>query len=176
MRPMMTIKCKRIIDGKTYNTETAALIAEHCLEENNYEESVHLYRTRFGAYFLHAYLVGIDEHEYSKIEPLNTEQARSWLEKYKGDDPDFIEHLFDEMPEAGSGESKFTLRMPDILRERLAARAKANDQSLNAWIIRCLESCAAEPASYAESGDRRDIPPMGNMVRGKDGAWRPRGT
>ena len=44
------------------------------------------------------------------------------------------------MPEAGSGEAKYTLRMPDSLRDRLAERAKANNQSLNAWIVRCLES------------------------------------
>ena len=48
------------------------------------------------------------------------------------------------------GEVKFTLRMPDSLRERLAERAKANDQSLNAWIIRCLEPCAAEAAQSGE--------------------------
>jgi hypothetical protein len=57
--------------------------------------------------------------------------------------------LFGKMPEAGSGESKFTLRMPDSLRDRLAERAKANNQSLNAWIVRCLESCAAQAVSDA---------------------------
>ena len=54
-------------------------------------------------------------------------------------DVELIERLFGEMPEAGSGETKFTLRMPDSLRDRLAERARANRQSLNAWIVRCLE-------------------------------------
>jgi hypothetical protein len=80
------------------------------------------------------------------------------------------------MPEAGAGEIKYTLRMPESLRDRLAARAKTNDQSLNAWIVRCLETCAAEAAPAAESGDRRDMPPWGKTVRGKDGTWRPKGT
>lgn len=80
------------------------------------------------------------------------------------------------MPEAGSGELKFTLRMPDSLRERLAERAKANGQSLNAWIVRCLESCAAETSSNDESGGQRDIPPMTNMVGSNRTGWRTRGT
>lgn len=80
------------------------------------------------------------------------------------------------MPEAGSGKSKFTLRMPDSLRERLAERAKANDQSLNAWIVRCLESCAAEGAPDAGSSEPHDIPPMGNMVGSNRTGWRTRGT
>lgn len=166
----MEIKCKRIIDGKTYNTETATQIVGH---ESDYEDSsnvAYLYQTRFGAFFLYWY----DDQEGEGISPWSPEQAREWLEKYHSRRVDLIESLFGRMPEAGSGESKFTLRMPDSLRDRLAERAKANSQSLNAWIIRCLESCAAE--AVAETEDRRDTPPMGNMVRGKDGTWRPRGT
>ena len=73
-----------------------------------------------------------------------------------------IERLFGEMPEAGSGESKFTLRMPDSLRERLAERAKANNQSLNAWMVRCLESCA-------------NVPPMTGLTGSNREGWRTKG-
>ena len=81
--------------------------------------------------------------------PFTPDQTREWLEKHRSHDVDLFESLFGKLPEAGSGESKFTLRLPDSLRERLAARAKDNGQSLNAWIIKCLERCAPpgeEPA------------------------------
>jgi hypothetical protein len=145
-----TIKCKRIIDGKTYNTETATEIYGWD-DDSNYDahgvlSGEHLYQTRFGAFFRYRYLDGIsDETDEEEIEPLSPEQARKWLEQRGSAGAHLIESLFGEMPEAGSGEIKYTLRLPESLRDRLAARAKANEQSLNAWIVRCLESCAAEP-------------------------------
>jgi predicted HicB family RNase H-like nuclease len=138
----MAIRCKRIIDGKTYNTETATQIAGFSQDPGPYEVGDYLYQTRFGAFFAYSYLAGADEDDFEKIEPLTPEEARAWLEKNHSYGPDLIEKLFGEMPEAGSGEIKYTLRLPESLRDRLAALAKANQQSLNAWIIRCLESCA----------------------------------
>jgi hypothetical protein len=146
---MAFFKCKRIIDGKTYNTETATEIAGVDNDDYSvpYEAGAYLYQTRFGAFFLFSYYEAHREDDYEKIEPFTPDQARDWLEKNVSHRVDLIEKLFGTMPEAGSGESKFTLRMPDSLRDRLAALAKANDQSLNAWIVRCLETCAdAEPA------------------------------
>ena len=75
------------------------------------------------------------------------------------------------MPEAGSGETKFTLRMPDSLHKRLTQLAKAENQSLNAWIVRFLESGAGMPES-----DEEDIPPMGGLVGSNRTGWRTRGT
>jgi hypothetical protein len=168
----MAIKCKRIIDGKTYNTETATQVVGWGGGDGPYEHGKYLYQTRFGAFFVYSYLDGADEDDFEKIEPLTADEARAWLEKNASYDPELIEKLFGEMPEAGSGESKFTLRMPESLRDRLAERAKANNQSLNAWIIRCLESCAAEPAD----GAQRDIPPMGGLVGSNRTGWRTGGT
>jgi hypothetical protein len=141
----MAIKCKRIIDGKTYNTETATQIAGR---EDDYDDpflsaGAYLYQTRFGAFFLYSYLDGFDENDFEKIKPLTPDEARAWLEKNYAYDVDLIERLFGQMPEAGSGEIKFSLRLPESLRDRLADRAKTNGQSLNAWIVRCLEGCAA---------------------------------
>ena len=174
----MEIKCKRIIHGKTYNTETATQIAGREVDNEDfpYAAGAYLYQTRFGAFFLYSYVDGSGEQDYERIQPFTPDQARDWLEKNESYRADLIETLFGEMPEAGSGETKFTLRMPDSLRDRLAERAKANGQSLNAWIIRCLESCASAPVSETEGEDQGDVPPMANMVRGKDRVWRPRGT
>ncbi|MGA2492670.1 MAG: toxin-antitoxin system HicB family antitoxin [Roseiarcus sp.] len=173
----MAIRCKRIIDGKTYNTETATQLAggEHDGPQWG-DAGAYLYQTRFGAFFLYSYLDGTGEDDCEQITPFTPEQAREWLEKHQSYRVDLIESLFGKMPEAGSGESKFTLRMPDSLRHRLADRAKANNQSLNAWIVRCLESYAAEAVPATDAGDQRDTPPMGNMVRGSGGIWRTKGT
>jgi hypothetical protein len=140
----MAIKCKRIIDGKTYNTETATLV--HAVDNDHGlpERGEHLYQNRFGAFFLYAYLDGWGEDDYEKITPLSPDEAREWLEKNAQWRPEIIETLFGEMPEAGMNEVKFTLRLPESLRGRLARKAKENEQSLNAWIVRCLESCASD--------------------------------
>lgn len=142
---MLQPKCKRIIDGKTYNTETSTMIAGYWDEEHppvtfgNF-----LYQSRHGAFFRYEEQDGYGEDDYQRITPLAPAEAQAWLEKYQSYDPELIERLFGEMPEAGSGEVKFTLRMPESLRTRLAAKAEANKQSLNAWIVRCLEGCAGD--------------------------------
>lgn len=152
-----TIKCKRIIDGKTYNTETATQLAgwdDDNSETGPFDSGTYLYQTRFGAFFLYSYFEGDGEDDFERIEPFTPEQAREWLEKNQSWNVELIERLFGQMPEAGSGEIKFTLRLPESLRDRLAAKAKANDQSLNAWIVRCLENCAAAPDDNASPRTR----------------------
>ena len=145
------IKCKRIIGGKTYNTETATQIHGYSTspDDVSWEAGIALYQTRFGAFFSYEFYEGHGEDDYETIEPLTPEQAQSWLETKAPYMVHLIEKLFGEMPEAGSAEVKYTLRMPESLRDRLAALAEANKQSLNAWIIRCLESCAAQGAPPA---------------------------
>ncbi len=152
----MAIKCKRIIDGKTYNTETATQIYGFAREN---ESSIYgkepevsgrfLFQTRFGAYFLLTYKDGYYDENFEIISPCTPDEARQWLETNASYQPELIERLFGEMPEAGLGEIKFTLRLPESLRDRLAARAKANDQSLNAWMVKCLEACASDQSTKA---------------------------
>jgi len=143
----MKAKCKRIIGGKTYNTETATQLAGWSDRQDWSESGKFLYQTRFGAFFEFVYLDDASEESYEVIRPLTPDEARQWLEHNASWNPELIEQLFGEMPEAGSGEAKFTLRLPESLRDRLAARARENNQSLNAWIVRCLERCAAEEAA-----------------------------
>ena len=135
----MEIKCKRIIDGKTYNTETATQLAGWDEDNGPYDSGEYLYQTRFGAFFRYWYLDGAAEDDFERIQPLTPDEAREWLEKKVSWQPELIEKLFGEMPEAGSGEAKFTLRLPESLRNRAAAAAGENGQSLNAWIVRCIE-------------------------------------
>ena len=149
----MANKCKRIIDGKTYNTETATQIAEAGEDYNSQKKRTCLYQTRFGAFFVYLYKSEPGEPVFEQITPRTAEQARKWLETYKSEDIsiDIFEALFSETLETGTREVKYTLRMPESLRGRLAALDKANNQSLNAWTIRCLETCAASGKSTVET-------------------------
>ena len=134
---------KRIIDGNTYNTETATLLARVITSTGDFPEDLfdELYQNRYGAYFFHKY-----DYEpevggcYFDIQPLTPQEAQAWMERRH--QTELLETHFGEMPEAGSGETRFTLRMPDSLKSRIDALAKQNKQSLNAWIIRCVERCA----------------------------------
>lgn len=85
---------KKIINGKTYNTETAVKLGYRTCgtkgDFNRIEES--LYRTRKGAYFTAGtggpatgYAVQVDQNSYtggSAISTVTEEAARSWLELY----------------------------------------------------------------------------------------------
>ncbi len=133
---------KRIIEGKTYNTETATCVAkayQHPQDDYNFNE---LYQTRHGAYFMHYGDLsrGADDHGFMEIRPLTPAGAQTWMEEHAS--TDLLEAHFGEQPEAGESESRLTVRIPDKLKERVEASAAANKQSVNAWIMRCLESCA----------------------------------
>ncbi len=142
---------KRIIGGKTYNTETATLIAA-IDSEDSLDWFEHLYQNRFGAYFHHfgRPVDAIGLSSFVNIEPLTPAEAQEWMEKYHHDS--LIETHFGEVPEAGSGETRFTLRMPDSLKHRIDALAKPNKQSVNSWIIRCIENCAGVQEKQIKGG------------------------
>ena len=81
-----------------------------------------------------------DQEPEIYITPLAPEAAQRWLEKRNCIDA--IEAEFGIMPEAGNKEARLTVRIPDSLHQRIAALAEAGQQSLNAWILRCLENGA----------------------------------
>ena len=146
-----TIGFKRIIEGKTYNTETAAKLASrsvfsapHLMENLEKEET--LFQTRHGAFFLYFFNPERERWDDGRqnIVPLKPNEAQRWAEQHCT--VDVIESIFGEMPEAGNAEAKITLRMPEILRRRLAAMAESQGQSMNAAIVRCLEHCVASAA------------------------------
>jgi predicted HicB family RNase H-like nuclease len=153
---------KRIIGGKTYNTETATRIARYGTEPPTEPGTklASLYQNRHGAYFIHEDGFELEDEigEWVQIErviPLSSAEAQAWLEKYVGWNPELIEAHFGEMPEAGTGEVKFTLRMPESLKRRLDVLATRRRQSLNAWIVRCIENCARLQEEELERGAGR---------------------
>lgn len=137
------IKCKRIIDGKAYNTETSTLLGSY---ENEEGPGIveYLFKTRLGAFFLYA----IDEFgnfgppltEF--VKPQTIENAQKWIEDHCS--ASVYEEEFGEAPEAGDPEARITLRIPESLRKKAARKAGEQGQSLNAWILRCLERGASE--------------------------------
>jgi hypothetical protein len=136
------VRCKRIIGGKTYNTETSTLLAEY---ETEYGAIEMLFKTRHGAYFIYGEYPS--EREEQQVRPLEPADAQSWMEQCCT--AERLEAEFGEMPEAGDEEARFTLRIPETLRKRVALIAETNDQSLNAWILRCLERCATSQEKEA---------------------------
>jgi hypothetical protein len=142
---------KRIIDGKTYNTETATCLAKEVFAPNGFGgEFDDLYQTRHGAYFRHHGNWGSTNHTgdvLEDIDPLTPPEAQKWMETH--DFTLLLEKHFGEQPEAGEAESRITLRIPDVLKNQIEALALKNKQSLNAWIMRCVENCAAHQASSA---------------------------
>lgn len=130
------IRCKRIIDGKTYNTETATLLGQ--FEPDDIPREYALFKTRHGAYFLHV----VDQaNTTDEIQPMEPDAAQKWMEQ--NCTAEQFEAEFGEMPEAGDPEARITVRIPETLRKRIAAIADQRNQSLNAWILRCLERAAA---------------------------------
>jgi predicted HicB family RNase H-like nuclease len=132
---------KRILDGKTYNTETATLVWSQEIHPQDIAE-VHpfneLYQNRFGAYF--SYAGNYRDFDDAVITPLTPLEAEKWMEQFAH--AHLIEKHFGEKPEAGDSETRFTLRMPDSLKRRIDEAAKLTNQSVNAWIVRCIEQHA----------------------------------
>jgi hypothetical protein len=98
---------KRIIDGKTYNTETAIKIARSVFKDDieNKTDCETLYQTKGGSFFL------VEETSFEgDVEPdiafvsLTRGEAEEWMEV--GEVEVFGEHPFGWPPEASAEEDK----------------------------------------------------------------------
>lgn len=125
--------CKRIIDGKSYNTETSTLIHEISRDDDSLYDG--LYQTKHGAFFIWWYDV---DREAAGIKPMSDQEAQKWLEQCDVSG-EVIERYFGAFPEAGAAESRITLRLPGNLHQRVEASAKAAKLSVNTYIMRMLE-------------------------------------
>lgn len=139
------IRCKRIIDGRTYNTETAILLGSWEQKDGLYGE--YLFKTRHGAYFLYVDMMW--EIPDLRIMPQSPEEAENWTKAHCSAEVRAAE--FGEA-EAGDPEARFTMRMPETLRRRIAAIAENNQQSLNAWVVQCLETAADAATLASDNG------------------------
>ena len=142
---------KRIIEGKTYNTETATCIAtwnENCSG---------LWVTRGGAFFKaifdHDPKTYVSGSEVGDITPVTREEAEQWA---RGEflPVDLLNtDIFAEPPEAVEDtdpEATIYLRVPLPLKRQIEEEANNAGQSVNAWAMRCLEQCLPKRAVVIE--------------------------
>ena len=132
---------KRIIDGKTYNTDTATEVL--CENFHGYMNWWGLYQTRHGAFF--KVIVDMDEGE-STLTRLSDAEAQELLEKTANH---LVEQYFGPFPEGGAAERRLTIRVPGNLADRIETAAKVKGLSLNSYAMRCFERCAAEDGQPA---------------------------
>jgi hypothetical protein len=142
---------KRIIDGVTYNTDTATIAARwEYKDRDDYDKEATLYQTRGGAFFVvHEWEVG--------------ERAKVWFESMARDEvvrlverTDNLAIINDEIlgepPEAAeesSPASTIYVRVPGSLKNQIETAAANAKLSVNAWAIRCMERCIADRTSIA---------------------------
>jgi predicted HicB family RNase H-like nuclease len=150
---------KRVIDGVTYNTDTATLIAkaDDDTELDKYSGEpaksleLRLYQTRGGAFFLHMHTEtsrANSEGEWRDIvrdefEPLTASEAQHWVAK-SGYQVEVLNDVFGEPPEAAAEAqpgATLYVRVPASLKEQIEAAAEMEKVSVNAWMMRCAEFC-----------------------------------
>jgi hypothetical protein len=156
---MHNYKLKQIINGKTYNTETATLVYDTSdyIDGDDYGSlaMAALYQTRHGAFFL---LVA-DHEGYPRLQPISDDEARTFLEKHQSlglqscPATQAIEQYFGPFPEGGAAETRLTIRIPGNLATRVEAAAKAKGISMNSYAMRCFERGVAADAKAQQPGD-----------------------
>jgi predicted DNA binding CopG/RHH family protein len=126
---------KRIIDGITYNTDTATEVFSF---ENAYSGAwFGVYQTRHGAFFSVKCEHDGETHTFT---PLSDEEARKLLERHANH---LVEQYFGPCPEYGSAERRLTVRIPMGLARRVETAAETQKLDMNKYIQRTLEKAVA---------------------------------
>jgi len=171
---------QRIIDGVAYNTETAAKVASLEFDASSAggtRGAEVLYQTRGGAFFRHVQEVVAyqnrggewQERESNQFEAMTRDEAHAWV--MKQNDVELLSDVFGEPPEASArdavaAEATIYARVPLSLKNQVETLARADGLSVNSFVIRCLESCAASRRMAAEP------PPnaLSNIISGQSSA------
>ena len=150
---------KQVIDGKTYNTETARCLATVELMGYRTDQrgrfttntpkkvgTTSLYENRGGAYFLvrdydpdvspEPEVVGQFRIHDRGVIPLKPEEALGWAES-KALDPD---EMFGK---TGDQTGAILLRVPQTLKLAIEESAAVAGVSTNTWLMRCAERAIA---------------------------------
>ena len=143
---------KRIVNGMTYNTDTALKFAKAEWSKDGTENTGIFYKTRGGAFFMHQETTrqvwnererGYRTKVEHSFEPLSPETAQAWLNHGEGD-IEILVDVFECPPEATAEEetsATIYTRVPMELKKLLDERAAAQGLSGNAFVMRCLENC-----------------------------------
>ncbi|MFM0053774.1 hypothetical protein [Caballeronia grimmiae] len=138
---------KRIINGKTYNTDTANKVFFGYLDAEDTSLQLSLYQTRHGEFF--KAVTNVHEKETLEFGPITDAEAQALVERHAND---LVEQYFGEMPEGGAAERRLTIRIPGNLADRLESLAQAHGLSLNSYAMRCFERCALADGQPAVQG------------------------
>jgi predicted DNA binding CopG/RHH family protein len=126
---------KRIIDGTTYDTETATEV--YSFEDPYSGAWSAMYQTRHGAFFK---VVCDHDGETHIFTPLSDSEAQKLLERHANH---VVEKYFGPFPEYGSAERRLTVRIPVGLARRVEAAASTQNLNVNQYIQRTLERALA---------------------------------
>ena len=148
---------KRIVDGKTYNTDTATKVAGARIEgpDEDFTQQT-LYVTRGGAFFIHEFERNFffDQdadpprwhQDAERFHPLSRDEAQEW---FLEGDVEIFNNIFEEPPEASGDqtpepEATIYVRVPEPLKRRISEAANEVNLSTNAWAMRCFEQCLGD--------------------------------
>jgi predicted DNA binding CopG/RHH family protein len=126
---------KRIIDGTTYDTDTATEVFSDGSDPFSLAYWG-MFQTRHGAFF--KVLAGNGEEPI--FSRLSDDEARRLLERHANH---LVEQYFGTFPELGSAERRLTVRIPVGLARRVEAAAAAKKLNINQYIQRTLEKGVA---------------------------------
>jgi hypothetical protein len=141
-KPSAGFQIKRIINGKTYNTETASVVFTRTFSGSG--AGVVVYQTRHGAFFW----IETDHDGELSFMPKSDAETQALLEECHATEA--LEQYFGPFPEGGAAETRWTIRIPGNLAARVEAMAKKKDMSVNSYAMRCFERCVAADAKAPE--------------------------
>ncbi len=163
---------KRIIDGVTYNTDTAMVVARSAWkEEASYgtpdtDHTDILYRTRGNAFFLverrefvkkdrNEEWIDVQEHDFT---PFTADEAREWT--ITSGQVEVVDcTIIGEPPEAEAHDlpsATIYFRLPSPLKARLESLASAKGISLNSLMMEGMQTYVETSPSPAEMSDARE--------------------
>ena len=150
---------KSIINGITYNTETATRLGRCRRAGSNESEKFveTLYQTHGGAFFIVEKCTTMEwNREEQEAEPrirrtpkpISAQDAREWM--LKGEVRVF-QNPFGDPPEASAeaepGATMY-IRVPATLKRTADAAARDQNLSGNAWAMRCIERCLENKSTF----------------------------
>lgn len=153
---------KRVIEGQTYNTDTAVVVAKYeYVDDKGYDVEAVLYQTRGGAFFIvHRWTAAGDPKFH--FEAITRDEV-SRLVQNKDNLEIIDETAIAEPPEAAAEpEPGATLyvRVPASLKSRVDEAARLEDVSGNAWAMKCMERCL----SLSHEGDLPELGLIWNVA------------
>lgn len=176
---------KRILKGKTYNTETSDIVysdinANHFFDIDRSTDFRALLKTRNGAFYLLEKYMPDPEYtrpeewgsEDVRFEPISKYKALKWLEiEVKSEDlkVEIIERYLGSMPDAGDNGHKLTIRLSKSLKDTIEYRASVSKKSINSWVVNAINRDLNKGYIDLKKDDQRIPPePRSVMVEGDD--------